>query len=255
MTLGPILFETIFSARSKNSSGFLEELDLLKMRRPTLSWGGIHAVLLDLDGVVLDSKDAQVASVRAGFEAASLPYPREDLALEVARRFDLGTPDTSLLEVVGIHDLCLAQVFREEYLRSWQALSVTKVAPFPRVEETLEHLSSRYELALITLRHQSKATLEALLRGLDLRGFFKVVITSYDVVRPKPSPEPVIKAADLLRVTPIESCVVGDSPLDIRSGKAAGARTVAVLSGLFGRHALECEKPDLVVESLRNLLP
>jgi phosphoglycolate phosphatase-like HAD superfamily hydrolase len=53
-------------------------------------------------------------------------------------------------------------------------------------------------------------------------------------------------------------CVmVGDSISDIRAGKNAGAKTVAVLSGLFSREELAREQPDLILSdatALPNLI-
>jgi phosphoglycolate phosphatase-like HAD superfamily hydrolase len=46
---------------------------------------------------------------------------------------------------------------------------------------------------------------------------------------------------------------VGDSIVDIQAGKAAGAKTIAVLSGLFTHEELETEKPDLVIENFTAL--
>ncbi len=50
-----------------------------------------------------------------------------------------------------------------------------------------------------------------------------------------------------------ECAIVGDSVVDVRAGKAAGAKTVAVLSGIFTRRELEKEKPDLILENVRKL--
>jgi phosphoglycolate phosphatase len=50
-----------------------------------------------------------------------------------------------------------------------------------------------------------------------------------------------------------ECVVVGDSVADIKAGKNAGAKTVAVLSGIFSREELEREKPDLILESVNKL--
>ena len=41
--------------------------------------------------------------------------------------------------------------------------------------------------------------------------------------------------------------MAGDSVNDIRAGKAAGARTVALLSGLFEQQELALESPDLML--------
>ena len=60
----------------------------------------------------------------------------------------------------------------------------------------------------------------------------------------------------MCKTTGIETCecvVVGDSVADIKAGKAAGAITVAVLSGIFSREELEREKPDLILENVNKL--
>jgi phosphoglycolate phosphatase-like HAD superfamily hydrolase len=46
---------------------------------------------------------------------------------------------------------------------------------------------------------------------------------------------------------------VGDSVADVRAGKNAGAKTIAVLSGIFTREELEKEKPDLIINDINEL--
>jgi phosphoglycolate phosphatase-like HAD superfamily hydrolase len=60
-------------------------------------------------------------------------------------------------------------------------------------------------------------------------------------------------AARKLRVPVSQCAIVGDSIVDIQAGKAAGAKTVAVLSGLFRKAELEAQRPDLVVETVADL--
>jgi len=69
----------------------------------------------------------------------------------------------------------------------------------------------------------------------------------------KPSPEALIKCAKQFDIQMCECAVVGDSIVDIKAGKNAGAKTVAVLSGIFSREELENEKPDLILESVNKL--
>ncbi|MCW4055860.1 MAG: HAD hydrolase-like protein, partial [Candidatus Bathyarchaeota archaeon] len=53
---------------------------------------------------------------------------------------------------------------------------------------------------------------------------------------------------------PIGGCVVvSDSGVDIQAGKRAGAKTVAVLSGLFEREELMKESPDLIIDDVSSL--
>jgi sugar-phosphatase len=56
----------------------------------------------------------------------------------------------------------------------------------------------------------------------------KNLVTSTDVERGKPDPEPYVKAAKLLGLAPAECIVIEDAPAGIRSGKAAGTRVFAL---------------------------
>jgi beta-phosphoglucomutase-like phosphatase (HAD superfamily) len=53
------------------------------------------------------------------------------------------------------------------------------------------------------------------------------MITSSDIQRGKPDPEPFLKGAALLGFAPADCVVFEDAPAGIRSGKASGARVVA----------------------------
>jgi HAD superfamily hydrolase (TIGR01509 family) len=123
----------------------------------------------------------------------------------------------------------------------------------PKINETLEKLSRKAVLALITMRYVSKNKVMAELENFGIAKYFRHIITALDTHYPKPSPEALIKCAKQLGVQTCECLVVGDSVADIRAGKAAEAKTVAVLSGIFSRRELEREKPDLILENVNQL--
>ncbi|MCK5563518.1 HAD family hydrolase, partial [Candidatus Bathyarchaeota archaeon] len=109
-------------------------------------------------------------------------------------------------------------------------------------------------LALVTRRDVSQKKLTKELQSLRFVLYFKAILTSQDVTQPQPSPEILLKAAQELRI-PIEECaVVTDSIVDIQAGKAAGIKTIAVLTGLFSRKELEKWKPNFIIENI-NYLP
>ena len=62
--------------------------------------------------------------------------------------------------------------------------------------------------------------------------------------------------ADEVRALDVDICdcvIVGDSVIDVRAGKAAGTKTVAVLSGLFSYDELSSEQPDLILDNVTKL--
>jgi phosphoglycolate phosphatase len=56
-----------------------------------------------------------------------------------------------------------------------------------------------------------------------------------------------------LDIRTCDCAVVGDSTVDIQAGKNAGAKTVAVLSGIFSFEELQKQKPDLILKNVTKL--
>ena len=73
--------------------------------------------------------------------------------------------------------------------------------------------------------------------------YFDVLVGFDDIAEQKPHPAPVLAALERLGVDAAGALFVGDSPHDIRAGRAAGVRTAAVLWGPFPEHTLARESP------------
>ena len=74
---------------------------------------------------------------------------------------------------------------------------------------------------------------------------------SREHAEPKPSPQPVLKIAELLGLTPAELLVVGDYLFDVQSGRAAGSPTAFVKNH---RGIEPPDEADVVIENLLDLL-
>jgi pyrophosphatase PpaX len=119
---------------------------------------------------------------------------------------------------------------------------------FEGVIEILHALKKRgLKLAVVTTRSRKDVLL--IMKKFSLENFFDVIVTRDDVFLGKPSPEPVILALKKLNVSANEAVVVGDMPTDIESGKQAGTKTIALLTGLFNESLLEAS-PDLTINSI-----
>ena len=75
-------------------------------------------------------------------------------------------------------------------------------------------------------------------------GEFDAIVTCEDTDRHKPDPAPVLHGLALLDADPRTTAYVGDSPYDVRAGRAAGVRTAAALWGAFPAAVLRAERPD-----------
>jgi len=212
-----------------------------------------RALLLDLDGTLVDSSEALKEAGRAGFVALGLSgFTDDTVAFEVARRLEQDQAIDDLFSELH-RGKEVEERFLPAYLDAYYSAVMFKGRPFPKAKETLQALSARFPLALITLRYVVREQIIDELKHLGLGRYFRVVVTTLDVEKPKPSPEALLVAARKLRV-PITKCaIVGDSIVDIQAGRAAGAKTVAVTTGLFTRRELEAQKPDLIIKNIAIL--
>ena len=71
----------------------------------------------------------------------------------------------------------------------------------------------------------------------------------------KPHPEHLQRALDYLHIPAEQAVMVGDGPIDITAGKALGLKTVAVLTGGDRRESLLASQPDLILDSVADILP
>lgn len=213
----------------------------------------VKALLLDLDGTLVDSTKAYKEAGKAGFAAIGFTRSDAETAFEVARRLEQGLSISDAFKKLSLDHASLER-FLSAYLNAYYSTVLLKSKPFPNVKETLQVLSQHFPLALITLRYVLREQVIEELKRLRFKKYFKAVVTALNVKKPKPFPDALLIAAEKLGVPISECVVVGDSIVDIQAGKSAGAKTVAVLSGLFSRKELEKEKPNLIIKDFKSLL-
>lgn len=203
-------------------------------------------ILIDLDGTLVDSREAYREAARRAFKIINLEF-NDEVAFEIPKSLEQGLP----LDRYVPRDK--AKRFLEVYLSAYYELTSSLAKPFPNVYKTLEQLSMKAKLALLTMRFVPAESVKAELEGFGIAKYFCCILTALNTSLPKPFPDGLLKCAELLSVNIGDCIVVGDSIADVRAGKNSGAKTVAVLSGLFTREELEREKPDLIINSIKEL--
>ena len=94
----------------------------------------------------------------------------------------------------------------------------------PYLKPLLEKLRPRYKTAIATNRSN---TMDRVLSEHGLEDYFDLVVSSNDVDRPKPYPDPLIKILEHFEIEAYNTLYVGDSDLDEIAAKAAGVPFVA----------------------------
>ena len=195
----------------------------------------IRAICFDVDGTLSDTDDVMVAQLSELLKPFHILFPGKDLSrvargivmeAEAPANFLYGLPD-----LIGLDDEIFA-------LKDWIVrLSKKETKPFqlvPGTREMLESLSLRYPLAVVSAR--DRRSTQEFLDQFNLTPYFKCLATDQTCEHTKPFPDPIIWAAKKMGVATEACLMVGDTPVDIRAGKAAGAQTVGVLCG-FGEEA------------------
>ena len=203
------------------------------------------ALLFDLDGTLFDTFDILVEAQNGAL--AEFGEPPVD---EAELRPLIGIPLAKQMEILrGMTGPKVGEI-NESYYRRFVALAERGVPLYPGVKETLAALADR-RIGTMTTRRQKVADL--MLRVAGIRPYFTKVVGGDEVARPKPEPDLPRHAAKALGLPPNECVVVGDSPVDILAGRAAGTWTVAATYGYGTREALREAKPHAELARFADL--
>lgn len=203
-------------------------------------------ILFDLDGTIFDTIPAYIEAARITFKTIGYQIPENAKMLEIPKRIE---QRQSLTDIVKGD----TKAFLDVYLKTFYDISTSEAKPFPNIADTLETLSKKAKLAVITMRRVPGASIISELQQFGLDKFFAHVVTALDTHNPKPSPEGLIKAVTALDVQMCDCVIVGDSIVDVKAGKAAGAKTVSVLTGLYSREELAKAEPDFILNNVSEL--
>ncbi len=212
----------------------------------------IQALCFDVDGTLSDTDDLYTAKFARYFRLVRFLFRDQDYA-RAARRFVMWAeaPGNTLLglpDLVGLDD---------EFLALWEWLNRRRPRPMkhfmlvPGVDAMLRQLEGKYPMAIVSAR-DDKST-RAFLDQFGLTGYFDPIVTAITAAHTKPFPDPILYAARKMGVRPENCLMIGDTSVDIRAGKAAGAQTVGVLCGFGEEPELRRCGADLILSTTANL--
>lgn len=195
----------------------------------------LKAILFDLDGVIIDSFDAWYGAVnelRKKYNLSSLTkdeYRKKAWAIPIeilAKTYFPGRdPEKVTRECVSL-----------------VAKNLSEIKLFPDAKKVLDEIrKKKHKIGLVT--NSYRTLISKILKYHKIEKYFDVKVTSEDVEKPKPYPDPVLKACKKLDVMPDETIYVGDTKHDYQAGKAAGCFVVGLNTD-----------GDLIIDKLGDLL-
>ncbi len=196
---------------------------IIKAQGPSVS-RPIRAVLLDLDGTLLDTAPDMVDALNAlraeqGLDAIPFETARLQVSHGAAALVRLGFPDIADYEPL-----------RLRYLDLYRARLAVQTRPFAGWLEVLAALD-RAGIPWGIVTNKPAWLTEPLLDALSLRSRAGVIVSGDTVSKRKPHPLPLLHAAQGLGLAPCECIYAGDAERDVESAVAAG---MPVLVALFG---------------------
>ena len=178
----------------------------------------IKVVVFDCDGVMFDTTNANMAYYNEILKHLGRPA----LTPEQFAYCHSHTADQSIAHLLkDAQEIKKAQSYRKN-MSYIPFLKYMVLEPF--LKSLLEMLRPKYNTAIATNRSD---TMDKVLSEHHLEGYFDLVVSSIDVDRPKPYPDPLIKILEYFEINANCALYIGDSELDQMAAKAAGVTFVA----------------------------
>jgi len=211
----------------------------------------VKAVLLDLDGTLLDT----VLDLHAAADAMLADLGRPPVAVGDIRAYvGRGIPNLVKRILAGALEAAddpappPAEAL-DSFKRHYAEFNGRASRPFPGVMEGLAALKAR-ALPLGVITNKAQAFALPLLERTGLMPFMDVVVGGDLLPRPKPDPMPLVWACGRLGVSPADTLLVGDSVHDFKAGRAAGCRVFLVPYGYNEGQDVRKLDADAIVATL-----
>lgn len=201
----------------------------------------IRAVLFDYDGVIADTMEDNFVAWRTAFAKSGQKIKRTDyfpleglnpqrIASVICHKYSLRTKQKDIIRE------------KENYYRNNNHFRI-----YPGVENVLAYLKDKkVNLALVSGSSSERLNF---ITPAKILSYFKVIITGDMVKRPKPSPEPYLKAIHLIKCSRQNSLIIENSPLGIESAFKSKIFCIA-LKTTIPKNLL---KADLVIDNIIDI--
>lgn len=207
----------------------------------------VHAVIFDLDGVLVDSEELWDVVRRGVVAEAGRPWPTE--ATRAMQGMSTAEWSAYLIDTVGVPaeaDQVAATVIDRLATRYDARLPL-----IPGAVEVVERLGRRWPLGLAS--SSPRRLIDSVLESAGLAHRFQVSLSTEEVGAGKPSPEVYQTVVQRLGVHPLQAIAIEDSSNGLRSAATAGLGVLAVPHAAFPPSEDALALADVVVDSLDDI--
>jgi phosphoglycolate phosphatase len=203
-------------------------------------------LIFDLDGTLVDSKKDLTASVNHIRQKFDLPILTED---EIARFIGDGALMVIRRALADYATEANVQAGLQMFLSYYRAHMLDSTGLYPGVRETLDRLSD-CKLAVLTNKPVHFSC--AMLNGLGIYDRFAAVYGGNSFDHKKPDPVGIYKILSDTKGQREKTWMIGDSAVDVLTGRNAGVRTIGVTYG-YAASTFEQMQPDFLIDDFPEL--
>ena len=206
------------------------------------------ALLFDIDGTLVETLNLIIAAMNGALaESGAAPLVAEDL------RPLIGMPVPRQLKILRGMEGPIVDEITDGYYRRFGTLVEEGVRLYPGVADTLAALAALDGRRIGTMTTRRRGNARRMLEVGGIARHFTAIVGGDEVPRPKPNPDLPRFAARAIGADPGQCVVVGDAPVDMLAGRAAGMRTVAVTYGYGDPAELRAATPDATIDAFGDL--
>ena len=212
----------------------------------------VRLLVFDLDGTLIDSRLDLIHSVNAMLLHIGRPELDGDM---IASYVGDGAPALVRRALGDTDDEALLRAALEYFLGYYRLHKLDHTAVYAGIPEVLARLANssngvRRQMAVLSNKPANSS--RAIVRALGVGDFFVRVYGGNSFTTKKPDPLGVQTILRETGVAAAEALIIGDSSIDVLTGRNAGLWTCGVTYG-FAPHTLEEVPPDVLIESPREL--
>jgi len=189
----------------------------------------ISAILLDVDGTLVDSNDAHAEAWVKAFAETGITVAFSSVRRCIGMGGDKLMPAVSGLSEGSPDGQRISrrrgEIFSQEYL--------PRLQPFPRAGELVAALKAR-GLTAVAASSAKKDELQKLLRMANALSLLDAYTSSDDAEESKPDPDIIQAALKQAGAKPNQALMIGDTPYDVEASRRAGVATLAFRCGGWG---------------------
>ncbi|MDO4566931.1 MAG: HAD-IA family hydrolase [Oscillospiraceae bacterium] len=207
----------------------------------------ISTIIYDLDGTVADTRADIIEAVRKTMLSFGVAAPGDE---EIAS-FIGGGARNVLRRALGEANESRLDEALPFFAETYNANSAVKTRLYDGVREILAYYEGKKRQTMATFK--SRAGTDNILKHFDIEKYFEMVVTADDVERPKPDPECINAILERFGLEPGDALLVGDTPTDMKTGRAAGVVVCAVDYGFAPIEELRDYSPDFEVSNITEI--